>query len=85
MARGTIIYRTTRVNERITTMDIQEAIISELVRLDVPIKRLRGFQLDQSEAALYSALGASHPRCSDTTASDCDLRLIVTFMIRGRG
>jgi hypothetical protein len=43
--RGTIIYRTTRVNERIKTMDIQEEIRSELLRLDVPITSLGGFSL----------------------------------------
>jgi hypothetical protein len=47
--RGTIIYRTTRVNERIKTMDIQEEIKSELVRLDVPLTSLGGFQFDSSE------------------------------------
>jgi hypothetical protein len=49
MPRGTIICRTTKGKESGQEMDIQEEIKNELIRLDVPITRLGGFQFDPSQ------------------------------------
>ena len=56
LARGTMICKTTNVRaparwsrRGVKTMDIQEEIRNELLRLGVPITSLGGFQFDSSE------------------------------------